>query len=896
MELKRYQQATLDALDAFLTRSRATGPAEAFAHEVAVQERAARMSGDPLPVRGAYQPLEGLPEVPYVCLRLPTGGGKTLLAAEAVRVWSQVMAQPWPLVLWFVSSGAIKDQTLDALADPTHAYRARLDAAFNRRVRVFDIEAFETLRPVDLAQNCCVIVSTIQAFRVENTGQRKVYAHHEELEPFFTALPAAGMERVGEAEAAANPMLTAGAVKFSLANLLYHHRPLMIVDEAHNAVSSLSREVQARVRPAAVIEFTATPRGRNNILFSTTASALKDEEMIKLPIRLRPHADWRSAVDGALRTQKQLEEKARSDKDHIRPVVLYQAQPKGREPTPDQIRDYLHRERLVPQSWIKIATGDRRELDGVDLRDPSEPTRHVITVQALREGWDCPSAYVLCATQKLRSATAVEQLLGRVLRMPYAARRRDPSLNMAYAHVSEPEFNETAATLTDKLVGMGFTDEEVRGSVQADGLAADPQGTLFDPSPVRAQPVWQVPLADSDEVRAALDGLREDGVEWVPAPNGSVSAGIKGAVTEAVAERIIAMAAEADRPAARAALAKHHAKVEARRSPAENGAVIEVPLLLAQVDGLLVPADTDSLMELSDWSLTEASAILGEDDLNFQRNDEVMQIDLAGEKIVYSRLTVAQPALTGLATLSDDALAATLIQWLERACRAPDIPQDHLRAWLSAAVAHLRSRRGIAVQTLIDWQDALSAKLRQRITEARDAARTQMRQAALFDAEATPTISANATIRFDANTYRDLHLVPLDRLRFAKHLLGNDAVPAFDGDETGEEFACAQALDALNEVEVWVRNVPRHRDSFALPLLKDRFFPDFVAKLTDGRLFVVEYKGADRATNEDTRNKTQIGDCWARASGHVYATIEKVRHGLEMPDQMRAAIRAGGAG
>ncbi|MBV0892774.1 hypothetical protein KTN05_13055 [Paracoccus sp. Z118] len=393
----------------------------------------------------------------------------------------------------------------------------------------------------------------------------------------------------------------------------------MIVDEAHNAVTGLSRDVQARVRPAAVIEFTATPKDRNNILFNVTATALKDEQMIKLPIRLRPHGDWRSAVDGALRTQRMLEEKAKRDKDHIRPVVLYQAQAKGREPNVDQIRDYLHRERLVSPSWIKIATGDRRELDGVNLRDPSEPTRHVITVQALREGWDCLSAYVLCATQKLRSATAVEQLLGRVLRMPYAERRKNPALNMAYAHVSEPEFHDTAEALTDKL--------------------------------------------------------------------------------------------------------------------------------------------------------------------------------------------------------------------------------------------------------------------RQRISEQREAARGAMRQAALFGEGAAPTVSKDATIRFGASTYRDVALTPLNRLRFQKHLLGNDAVPAFDGDETGEEFACAQALDALEEVEVWLRNIPRHRDSFSLPLLKDNFYPDFVAKLTDGRLFVLEYKGADRATNEDTRNKTQIGACWARASGHVYATVEKVRHG-----------------
>lgn len=194
------------------------------------------------------------------------------------------------------------------------------------------------------------------------------------------------------------------------------------------------------------------------------------------------------------------------------------------------------------------------------------------------------------------------------------------------------------------------------------------------------------------------------------------------------------------------------------------------------------------------------------------------------------------------------------------------------------------------MQTLVDWQDALAAKLRQRIAEQREAARGAMRQAALFDESAAPTVSPHGTVRFDASTYRDVALMPLGRVRFHKHLLGNDAVPAFDGDEGGEEFTCAQALDAMEEVEVWLRNIPRHPDSFSLPLLSGNFYPDFVAKLKDGRLFVVEYKGADRATNEDTRNKTQIGDCWARASGHVYATVEMVKHGVGMAEQMRQAI------
>jgi len=410
MQLKTYQQATLDTLDSFFARALATGPAEAFRRAVEDQEQLARLEGRTLEPR-TYQPLQALPDVPYVCLRLPTGGGKTLLAAESIRLAARsYLRRAWPLTLWFVPSDAIKTQTLEALKDRTHPYRRRLDENFGSHVRVFDIAEFEMLRPQDLARSACVVVSTIQAFRVTNTTGRKVYAHHEELEPHFAGVPTDGMEVVSAEEAAENDMLTAGAVKFSFANLLYHQRPLMIVDEAHNAVSGLTREVQARIRPAAIVEFTATPRGRNNILHSVTASALKDEEMIKLPIRVRPHDDWREAVTGALVTRNMLEEKAKRDKDHIRPLILYQAQARNGHPTVAELKTYLTEEKLVPEAWIKIATGEQRELDGVNLRDPAEPTRHVITVDALKEGWDCPSAYVLCATQRLQSRGTVEQL------------------------------------------------------------------------------------------------------------------------------------------------------------------------------------------------------------------------------------------------------------------------------------------------------------------------------------------------------------------------------------------------------------------------------------------------------------------------------------------------------
>src|SRR5690606_10142462 len=86
-------------------------------------------------------------------------------------------------------------------------------------------------------------------------------------------------------------------------------------------------------------------------------------------------------------------------------------------------------------------------------------------------------------------------------------------------------------------------------------------------------------------------------------------------------------------------------------------------------------------------------------------------------------------------------------------------------------------------------------------------------------------------------------------------------------DITQEETACAIALDQMDEVEYWVRNLERRgAASFSLPTSTDAFYPDFVAFLRDGRVLVVEYKGWAYFTNEDSREKRDIGSVWATAS------------------------------
>lgn len=84
----------------------------------------------------------------------------------------------------------------------------------------------------------------------------------------------------------------------------------------------------------------------------------------------------------------------------------------------------------------------------------------------------------------------------------------------------------------------------------------------------------------------------------------------------------------------------------------------------------------------------------------------------------------------------------------------------------------------------------------------------------------------------------------------------------------GEEFQCAQVIDQMDEVEFWVRNLDRQPNfSFWLQTSTDKFYPDFVCKLKDGRFLVVEYKGADRWSNDDSKEKRRLGDLYALKSG-----------------------------
>jgi type III restriction enzyme len=108
--------------------------------------------------------------------------------------------------------------------------------------------------------------------------------------------------------------------------------------------------------------------------------------------------------------------------------------------------------------------------------------------------------------------------------------------------------------------------------------------------------------------------------------------------------------------------------------------------------------------------------------------------------------------------------------------------------------------------------------------------------------------------------------------RFNKHAFP----PVGELKSQGEEFECAQYIDRMEQVKRWVRNVERQLASFWLPTPSDRFYPDFVAELADGRFLVVEYKGADRWSNDDSKEKRVVGNQWAdRSSGRCLFVMPK---------------------
>lgn len=864
MQLKNYQNNTLNILRKFFEDARIYGHKQAYENITSDPEIRHRLGN----LKSDYIVYPTIPNTPRVCLKVPTGGGKTIIAAHAIKIASEVwLEREFPIVLWFTPSDTIRQQTAEALKNPRHPYREALDEQFGGHVKIFDIDEKFNIRPSDIEQNLCVIVSTIQSFSKKDTTKYNVYKHNENLEPHFTHIIAQeGMEKDED-----------GHLKYSFANLLFAYRPIMIVDEAHNAVTNLSAEMQGRINPSAIIELTATPKLRNNTLYNVHAKELKEEEMIKLPIALTEHNNWEMAVTEAISKRAELEESSQYEKEYLRPILLFQAQNVNGEITVERLKENLINVQQIPENEIAIATGEQKELDGINIFDRSCPIRYIITVQALKEGWDCSFAYVLCSLANVQSDTAVEQLLGRVMRMPYAKSRKISALNKAYAYVLSPKFGMATDCIVRKLENKGFSDEEAQTVVER-----IPANDLFssNPQPNKIILTYETVIKAKDLPETIT--LQKES-------NGSHSIVFTTETTSADIEKIKPMLSANEQFELETKFENYKNKQE-EPSPAKNGEKFKVPQMFVELQGELELADPEIVFEYFDWDLNDyAPYQLNENEFKIDRLGNSFTIDIDDHTLRYSPMGEDQLSMPFMSV--ENWTSENLVRWLDKQLRDSYFSQATMIKWLTNVVSYLTDHRGIKIAELMLAKYALATKLLNKIKDAYTKARMQSHQASFFAPQARVELNFDNGFEFFDKMYAN-EPIYRGRYKFVKHYLGANNVPNFDGGVDGEEFQCAKALDTNKNVKYWIRNVAKHPNSFWLPTSTDKFYPDFVALLNDGRILVVEYKGAHLIDNADTKEKAAIGALWQSKSGSkgLFLIAEKNKSGLTVAEQINYII------
>jgi type III restriction enzyme len=454
MELKPYQQQVINDLTDYLDYIQTWRRVD-LAFEKFWNARGFKVGGDD----GLPTYKNNIPECPHVCIKVPTGGGKTFIACNALRPILEAMPEgKTKAVVWLVPSNTILEQTVRNLKNPRHPYREKIDSHFNGRVSIYEKEELlqgAGFNPATVREQLSILVLSYDSIRSNKKDGRKIYQSNGNLDNFVPTYqnPDTLLPEIDES---------------ALIQVINQMNPVCIVDESHNAESDLSVEMLRNINPCFILDLTATPRNNSNIISYVSPMELKRENMVKLPVIVYNHHNNNDVMRDALDLQRKLEARANAcmekGGEYIRPIVLFQAQPKTNQDnaTFEKIKQTLIDLGIGPHR-IAIKTAAINELKSWDdLLAPDCPIRYIITVNALKEGWDCPFAYILASLANKASTVDVEQILGRILRQPYAKKSQDRFLNMSYVFTASAMFQDTLENIVKALNKAGFSKMDYR--------------------------------------------------------------------------------------------------------------------------------------------------------------------------------------------------------------------------------------------------------------------------------------------------------------------------------------------------------------------------------------------------------------------------------------------------
>ena len=452
MEMKTYQKNVIGDLRRFLALLTEKQNIS-VAYRTLWEEKNVIVRMDAMPPYNSV-----IPGVPHVCLKVPTGGGKTFIAANAIKpIFDSLPTMRAKAIVWLVPSDAILTQTYNALTNSSHPYREKIDVDFGNRVEVYSKSQLlngQNFNPTSVTEQLSLFVLSYDSFRTSKKEGRKAYQENGNLAAFAKTINH-------------TDSLLEDTDETALIQVVRSLNPIVIVDESHHATSDLSVKMLNDFNPSFVLDLTATPKKGSNIISFVDAKQLKKEEMVKLPVIVYNRKSQSDVYSDAISIRAKLEaqakrEQTKSDR-YIRPIVLFQAQPKNNadSTTYEKIKKILV-DIGIPENQIAIKTGDKDELKNVELMSPDCPIRYIITVDALKEGWDCPFAYVLATVANRTSAVDVEQILGRVLRLPYTKTNDSDVLNLSYVITSSADFYGTLDKIVVGLNNAGFSSKDYR--------------------------------------------------------------------------------------------------------------------------------------------------------------------------------------------------------------------------------------------------------------------------------------------------------------------------------------------------------------------------------------------------------------------------------------------------
>lgn len=782
--------------------------------------------------------------VPHVCLKVPTAGGKTFIAANALRPIFSIFPQDHAkTVVWLVPSNSILEQTIRNFSNPEHPYREQLNADFGNRVEVYDKTALlqgAGFNASSVKENLSLCILSFDSLRSRNKDNRNAYKENGNLLSF--------------AESADEEV--------SLMSVFKQLNPIIVVDESHNAESELSVDMLKQLNPSFILDLTATPRKNSNIISFTSAFELKKESMVKLPVIVYNHQSKDEVVNSALELRARLERAAFDAQNQggapIRPIVLFQAEPKTKEDnaTFDKIKAMLI-EKGIKESEIKIKTADKNELAGLDLMSPDCEVRYIITVNALKEGWDCPYAYILASLADKNSAVDVEQILGRVLRLPYTRKNPNPMLNMSYVLTASNKFLDTVQNVVEGLNRAGFSSKDYR--IADTQVVNDLPSAPAAPSPVDLltpiSPETQTPSANG------FGRIMPTATSWNPGASTSpASPAVQDIESLArqeneTMERQIQESKSSGVAPTPADLEKQVKNAHIKENFIESASGICLPKFFMNMEG--VENDLFGLCEMEfekDMLLKKFPLRTCDTSINFDNVDaEIYKVDL-DESSKDNTPTFCKVGKDVQTSLAQWILSIKDVESKRKKCaemlvglvgKMYPIPDQEIKIYIERV---LESFDDAAFNHMLNNSTPYAAKIRTAIQNHAD---TYVRD------EFRRELDSDKIILKPSYMFKKQKPYSAKGKSIAKSL--------YEPEEGFNEFEAEVVNDIANleNVEFWTRN--KERSDFCINGFINHY-PDFIIKTKKGKIVLLETKG----DHLDAARKIELGNLWASKAGNEY--------------------------